>query len=96
MSEQAVKTNTSTPENCIQAPELFDADDLFDVLRNLDAMRYLLQDMQEDYFDQYTPGAPNENNGIIWDFRRNAARLYAVEAMLQDAIGELEALGVKR
>ena len=92
---EEIKMGNQTLKAAPGTPEQFDSDDLICIVQKLGAMRYLLQDMQEEYFEQYAPGTPDRNAGIVWEFQRNAARAMAVESLLHSVLDELRELHIE-
>lgn len=74
--------------------ETIKTDDLSTITRAIEVMRFISQEMTEDYFYQFNPDNKADHFGIIWEFTRAAARAEAISDYLHMAATELESLGL--
>ena len=58
--------------------------ELWTVCQNIDAIRYIMQDIEEDYFQQLNPTVEDDKIGILWDFSRIRAKAHAVSLMVDE------------
>ena len=58
--------------------------ELWTVCQNIDAISYIMQDIEEDYFQQLIPTIEDDKIGILWDFSRIRAKAHAVSLMVDE------------
>ena len=63
-----------------------DKDDLCELAKAVEIMRYTIQDIVEEFFDKYNSGNDADHFGIVWEFNRNRART----ALLWDYLLQME------
>ena len=73
-------TATPTPTN----NNLIDKDELISVAVCFDSIRYLIQEIDEDYFARYDRSNPNDVISIAWEYNRNRAKINAVSKLLYE------------
>ncbi len=93
------KTTTNTYATDIQTLIKFTSDDLTFICRTLDAINYLLSEMQIDFFERYDFGKkqrPEQEQEqvdfLLWEFPRYRAKANAIELLLHSIGEELRAL----
>lgn len=58
--------------------------ELWTVCQNIDAIRYIMQDIEEDYFLPLNPKSEDDKIKILWDFGRMRAKAHAVSLMVDE------------
>ena len=56
----------------------------------IDAMEYILQDIQEDYFDKFNVKNEKDNFSIIYEFNRNRAKIAVISLLLNQIKNEFK------
>lgn len=51
----------------------------------IDSSRYILQDVQEDYFEKYDSVNKKDADLLCWEFSRNRAKVLAISQLLYEA-----------
>lgn len=64
--------------------------------RLLDSANYIMQDVQEDYFERYNPAQEDDAAAIRFEFSRNRAMIFAISRLLIDAEDALGEAGIAR
>lgn len=65
------------------------SDELFVIEKNIKNAGYLIQDLLEGYFGNYSPNTIEEDKfRVLWDFNRNASRA----DLLNDCINNISAV----
>jgi len=70
--------------------DLIEKEELNMVVKYTEIMRYLIQDLMEDYFSL----DPSNAQAIMWDFERNRARAEAISDYLFQLEQEIERLNL--
>jgi hypothetical protein len=57
----------------------------------LDTIEYIMQDMQEEYFDKFDK---HNKDWIVWEFARNRARMNAIVTLFREIRAEFDENGI--
>lgn len=72
------------------------ADALGRIAYIMDSMNYILQDVQEGYFEKYDPERADGHKGIVWEFPRNRAKTAALSLLMEQIQQALGEVGISR
>ena len=85
-------SNTAAPAQ--NNNNLISKDNLIDVAICFDCIRYLVQDIDEEYFAKFDSGNKDDVYKIAWEYNRNRARINAVNKLLYEIEQNFEANGI--
>ena len=74
--------------------ETVNKDDLSELAKYIEVMRYTIQEVVEDYFDKLDSKDEHDSFGILWDFNRNRARVEIISNYLLQSQELLEKQGI--
>lgn len=61
---------------------MVDKDNLVGVVRSIDAINYLLQDLTEDYFEKFDSSKKEDIYNIAWEYNRHRAKTNAIQELI--------------
>lgn len=76
--------------------EKIDKDDLNSIAVSVDCARYIVQDIQEGYFESLDSQDEEDKKWILWEFKRNRAKMMVVGKLIYEIQQELAQLGATR
>lgn len=65
-------------KNCL------DKDELVSAAVALDAANYIIQEMQEDFFDAFNRDSDEDKFRILWEFNRNRAKMAILSTLIHE------------
>ena len=68
--------------------QTIDRDNLIGSSLAIESMSYILQDIQDKYFQKLNADEETDTFNIIYDFNRYKAKMYAIEVLLNIVIRE--------
>lgn len=86
--------NNTQVQNAPTDNNLIHKDNLTDVALCFDCIRYLVQEIDEDYFARYDRSNPDDVMSIAWEYNRNRAKINAVSKLLCEMEQIFEANGI--
>ncbi len=72
------------------------SDDLIAISLQVNALQYIVQDLQEGFFETFNSEDEKDRPKIIWEFNRNRARTYIISEGLYQVEQILSQLGANR
>ena len=70
--------------------QTIDRDNLIGSSLAIESIKYILQEIQEGYFDKLKPDDNDDIFKIIYDFKRNSARVHAISILLNEVYKEFK------
>lgn len=59
-------------------------DELVGAAVALDVAQYIIQDLQEDFFDCYDSSSDDDKYKILWEYNRNRAKMAALSMLIYE------------
>lgn len=72
------------------------AEDFIGIIKKIDSMRYIDQEISDDFFEKFDPENEKDSCHICYEFRRARAKVAALSELLWQVEKDFEGLGITR